>query len=85
MLAYVAGEGLVEMRAPPILLWGPCYLFWGGVFCEAASLGLPSPLSVSLIDSKVHQAGLEYTWAFDAISGRSSYLLMYPRSQEKLT
>lgn len=67
-----------------MLLWGPCCLLWGGVFCEAASLGFIR-LSVSLTDSEVHQAGLECTCAFDAVSGRSTYLLMYPRSQEKLT
>lgn len=67
-----------------MLLWGPCRLLWGGVFCEAASLGFIR-LSVSLTDSEVHQAGLECTCAFDVVSGRSTYLLMYPQSQEKLT
>lgn len=67
-----------------MLLWGPCRLLWGGVFCEAASLVFIR-LSVSLTDSEVHQAGLECTCAFDAISGRSTYLLIYPQSQEKLT
>lgn len=67
-----------------MLLWGPCRLLWGGVFCEAASLGFIR-LSVSLTDSEVHQAGLECTCAFDAVSRRSTYLLIYPQSQEKLT
>lgn len=34
-----------------MLLWGPCRLLWGGVFCEAASLGFIR-LSVSLTDQR---------------------------------
>lgn len=82
--AGICRGGLIEVRVPSMLLWGSCHLLWGGVFCEAASLGFVR-LSVSLTDSEVHQAGLECTCAFDAVSGRSTYLLMYPRSQEKLT